>query len=240
MDIFPPPLLFKIPLSKALVARNMGCPISLKLRKISVATRSDSPPGLKVSVGFHFMSVPRSRNDQWLEENFFKISSTRVELSRHTCSFCGFLHTMSLCIDMKMILPWSCSGFHAKVSINLWFSWRFCNVVNLGKIIHSNSIGSLYCLKPLNQSYFSVPSFVWHRELTDFPKTQHRIWEYMNVWLWEIDHPLHRPSGTAFHLQIFPNLFLTLLRFPIFVLESIFESHRTIFLQSVSQCKFSE
>ena len=72
----------------------MGCPFSLRLRIMSSATRSHSPPGLKVSVAFHFVSVPRPRNDQWLEENFFTNLPTRVELSRHTCSFCGFPHTI--------------------------------------------------------------------------------------------------------------------------------------------------
>ena len=67
-------------------------------------------------------------------------------------------------------------GFH-----KIFISWRICNVVNPGKIIHSNSIdspsipsNSLYCLnfKPIQ---FGFLFFVWLRELTDFPKTQYRL-----------------------------------------------------------------
>ena len=64
---------------------------------------------------------------------------------------------MSLNIDMKIIRPWNCAG-SLILFMNLWTSSTSCNVVNPGKIFHSNSIGSpstvskvLYCDESLNQ-----------------------------------------------------------------------------------------
>ena len=68
------------------------------------------------------------------------------------------LHMMSLNIDMKIIRPWNCAG-PPILFMNSWTLSTSCNVVNPGKIFHSNSIGSpsivskvLYCGESLNQS----------------------------------------------------------------------------------------
>ena len=68
-----------------------------------------------------------------------------------------------------------------------------------------------------------------------FPRHNTESGKIINFLLLRDWSPLHRSPGPVFHLQRFPNLFLTLLRFPIFTLESIFESHRTISLQLASQ-----
>ena len=63
---------------------------------------------------------------------------------------------------MKMIRPVSSSGFSLIFDMNSWTLLQSCNVVNPGKIFHSNSIGSpsivskvLYCDELLNQLNFS-------------------------------------------------------------------------------------
>ena len=63
---------------------------------------------------------------------------------------------MSLNIDMKIIRPLSSDG-SLILDMNVWFLLQSCNVVNPGKIFHSNSIGSptiafkvLYCDELLN------------------------------------------------------------------------------------------
>ena len=63
---------------------------------------------------------------------------------------------------MKMIRPVNSSGFSLIFDMNSWTLLQSCNVVNPGKIFHSNSIGSpsivskvLYCDELLNQLNFS-------------------------------------------------------------------------------------
>ena len=49
---------------------------------------------------------------------------------------------MSLNIDIKIILPVKVSGISSNFNSKSVTSWQSCNVVNPGKIFHSNSIGS--------------------------------------------------------------------------------------------------
>ena len=123
-----------------------------------------------------------------------------MTLARHTRSFCDSLHTMSLYIDMKMILPLSCSGSQFKSFNNFWISRRMCNVVCPGFIIHSNSIGSPSILSnSLHESFqFGSPFIVWLRERTYLPKTQYRVWEYVNFCLREIDYLFVVLQGQSF------------------------------------------
>ena len=67
----------------------------------------------------------------------------------------------SLNIDMKIIRPLNCDGSPILV-MNSWTLLMSCNVVNPGKIFHSNSIGSpstvskvLHCGESLKQINFS-------------------------------------------------------------------------------------
>ena len=79
----------------------------------------------------------------------------------HSRSLSSDDHMMSLNIDMKLIRPLNCDGSPILV-MNSWTLMMSCNVVNPGKIFHSNSIGSpsivskvLYCGESLNQLNFS-------------------------------------------------------------------------------------
>ena len=49
---------------------------------------------------------------------------------------------MSLNIDMKIIRLLNYSGLSLIFDMNSWTLLQSCNVVNPGKIFHSNSIGS--------------------------------------------------------------------------------------------------
>ena len=136
IDNFPFPLLRRAPHSKALVPRNAGCPLSLKLIIMASATRSHSPFGLYVWVPYHFFSDPGSRNDQCPCANLLACSAT-VFWIRNTQFFLSpFLHTMSLYIDMKMIRPGNRSGSHSIWVIMFWISARNCNVENPAKFFH--------------------------------------------------------------------------------------------------------
>ena len=81
------------------------------------------------------------------------MTNVLLELAIHSVSLSLFHHMMSLIIDMKIIRPWDWSG-SLTLFMNFWTSWTSCNVVNPGKIIHSNSIGSpsIVSNESLNQS----------------------------------------------------------------------------------------
>ena len=157
-DNFPPPLLLSVPRENGLVARKTGCPLSLNLIIINQSTRSHFPPGLSSLLEYHFISDPGPRNDRCPAGNLFANRDIRVELAIHSVSLSLYLHMMSLNIDMKIFRPWNCSGSPI-LFMNFWTSWTICNVVNPGKIFHSNSIGSpsivskvLHCDEFLNRS----------------------------------------------------------------------------------------
>ena len=92
---------------------------------------------------------------------------------------------MSLNIDMKMIRPVNYHGFSFIFDMNSWTLLQSCNVVNPGKIFHSNSIGSpsilsnaLYCGELLNhvnltsQTVFDCGfSFIFPRHNTESENT---------------------------------------------------------------------
>ena len=139
--VLPPPLLLDCPLAKALVYRNIGWPDLWKFCIIFSAVRSQDPFGLQLYVAYHFFSEPSPRKDQWPRGNLRAYSSTLFWIisTKLFISFCS--HTMSLSIDMKMILLLSPAGTHCNSPILLWISLRMPAVVNLGKIFHSNSMG---------------------------------------------------------------------------------------------------
>ena len=79
-----------------------------------------------------------------------------------------------------MILPWKCSSSHFNSAIIFWISARIPNVVNPGKIFHSNSIGSpsirsnsLKWRDSMNHLILFLPGSdgIW----TDSSQTQHWI-----------------------------------------------------------------
>ena len=90
---------------------------------------------------------------------------------------------MSLNIDMKMIRPVKSSGSTLNLDSNSWTLLQSCNVVNPGKIFHSNSIGTpsilskvLYCdeLFEPRQPFFPIAMFDCGFSFT-FPRQQYRI-----------------------------------------------------------------
>ena len=142
MDFSPYPLLFNSPLCNALLARNAGCPLSAKLSIMPSAVFSHSPSGLLTWVLYHFFSDPSPRNDQCPRVNLWAYWVSMKAFAIQFPLFPRFLQSMSLCIDMKMILPLNSSGKHLDSVIIFWISTRIPNVVNPGKFFHSSSIGS--------------------------------------------------------------------------------------------------
>ena len=161
IDNFPPPLLLSIPRDNGLVARKTGCPLSLNLVIINSATLSHSLCGLSMQIEYHFFSDLSPKNDQRPAGNLFANIDTSVASALHSCSLSSDHHLMLLNIDLKIIRPLICDESPILV-MNFWTLLMSCNVVNPGKIFHSNSIGSptivskvLNCGESLNQLNFS-------------------------------------------------------------------------------------
>ena len=123
MDFFPPPLLFNSPLSKALVARNTGCPLSAKLSMMTSAVLFHSPCGLLTRVPYHFLTTT---SQKWPTSVLELLGiCCNIHWIRHTISMISLCsHTMSLFVDMKMILPLNGSGSHFDSVIVFWISKR--------------------------------------------------------------------------------------------------------------------
>ena len=140
IEVFPPALLLNSPLSKALVQKNIGWPGPAMFCSIFSAVRFQDPSGLQSKVPHRFFSDPGPRKDQWPRGNLSAYSLSIVsELFTHNSSFPSASHTMSLNIDMKMILPMKFSDSHCNSLIICWILLRIATVVNFGKIFHSNS-----------------------------------------------------------------------------------------------------
>ena len=111
----------------------------------------------------------------------FAKKDASVELAIHSVSLSLCHHMMSLNIDMKIIRPWNCSG-SPTLLMNFWTSWTSSNVVDNGKMFHSNPIGSpsivskvLSCDELLNQVNFSSHATFDCGFLLIFSKAQYRI-----------------------------------------------------------------
>ena len=125
-----------------LVARKTGCPLSANVNIIFSAIWSHSPCGLSSLTEYHVFSDPDKRNDHCPAPNLFANRGTSWAFDSHSTLLSFDPHEMSLNIDMKMILPLKFSGVSFDLNNNSWNSWLSCNVLNPGKIFHSNSIGS--------------------------------------------------------------------------------------------------
>ena len=81
-------------------------------------------------------------NDHCPLPNFLAYKDTSRAFARHSCSLSLIPQEMSLNIDMNRILPVKVSGASPKsLSRSLTLS-QSCNVLNPGKMFHSNSVGS--------------------------------------------------------------------------------------------------
>ena len=142
IDNFPAPLLLSTPLDNGLVDRKTGCLLSANVNIICSAFLSHFPCGLISLVEYHFFSDPGPRNDHLPGESLLAEIETSLAFNSHSCSLSLDPHEMSLNIDMKMIRPVSSSGSTLFFDRNCWTLLQSCDVVNPGKIFHSNSIGS--------------------------------------------------------------------------------------------------
>ena len=106
------PLLFHSPLSNALVARNTGCPLSAKLSIMPSTVLSHSPSSLWGWVQYQFFSGPGPRNDPCPRVNLRAHSVTLRAFAIQSSLLPPFPQSMSLYFDMKLILPFNCSGSH--------------------------------------------------------------------------------------------------------------------------------
>ena len=95
---------------------------------------------------------------------------------------------MSLNIDMKMARPVNFSGVTLNLNSNSCTLWLSCNVVNPGKIFHSNSTGSPSILSKALSSVWTFeprqsvfPCNIWLRVLVHLSKTQDTIWEFVGL-----------------------------------------------------------
>ena len=70
---------------------------------------------------------------------------------------------------------WNSLVFHL---ISTWISWLSCNVLNLGKIFHSNSIGSACDLRASRQLLFG---FETHPGAITFPPEAESLWSHIST-----------------------------------------------------------
>ena len=122
IDSFPCPLLLRIPLDNGVVARKVGCPLSVQ--------NSTSFQNLDQQM----TTVPTP--------NFLTNTLTTPAFAKHSSLLPSLSQEMSLNIDINKILPVRVSGVCPKSLSRSLILPQSCNVVNPGKMFHSNSVGS--------------------------------------------------------------------------------------------------
>ena len=180
-------LAFKDPHSKALVARNTGCPLSPKVIIIILAKSSHCPFSLYVSVPHHVVSYPGPKNDQCPSRNFLAWSATPTELAIHISLLRESPHMMSLFIDMKMMPSFelfmvTIHIVHHSVNLgeNLQRSESWENIPLEFCWFSVDSIQFSFLVGALEPIQFAVPCsivlWIWRR----LSETQNRILQYMD------------------------------------------------------------
>ena len=92
------------------------------------------------SAEYHFFSEPGPINDHCPTPNLFASTLTTLAFAKHSSLLPFLSQEMSLNIDMNRILPVKVSGvFPMSLSRSLILS-QSCNLVNPGKMFHSNSV----------------------------------------------------------------------------------------------------
>ena len=142
IDNCPPPLLLSTPPDNGLVARKIGHPLAVNSNNILSAILSHSPCGLSALIDYRFLSEPGPRNDDCPTPNLFSYREKSWAFDSHSFLLSFDLHEMSLNNDIEIIRPVNFSGSTLNLVSNSWTLLQSCNVVNPGKIFHSNSIGS--------------------------------------------------------------------------------------------------
>ena len=165
-----PLLCRRIPRLNALILVKTGL-VSLKFCTIFAALEFHFPSGLQFLAPYHFISFPGPINVLWPCGNCCAYNFTLSEFEIQVSSTFPFSHSMSLNIDMNMILSENRSGstfWHCK---SFWISCKICNVVNPGKYstrlqllhhrFHKNSYAAQYILNSFTWLYhFSLASFL--------------------------------------------------------------------------------
>ena len=121
------------------------CPFQISFEKPASEHSFDNFCLSRSSANFRSYSCNKSScaNDVELWDMALALGNLSRYHQRFTYLTFGSFVPFTLYIDMKMILPWNCSGSHLNSAIIFWISSRIPNVVNPGKFYHSNSIGSL-------------------------------------------------------------------------------------------------
>ena len=169
IDSFPCPWLLSRPLDNGLVARKIGHPLSANSTNILSAILSHTPCGLSSLIQYHFFSETGPMNYHCPFPNLFAYRDTSLAFARHSFPLSFDPQDMTLNIDINMILPVKFSGVSSNLNSKRLTSSLSCNVLNPGKIFHSNSIGSpsilskfLYFGEDFNHPNFcSHASFDW-------------------------------------------------------------------------------
>ena len=106
-------------------------------------------------------------NDHCPFPNLFAYRDTSRAFAKHSFSLSFVPQEMSLNIDINRILPVGFSGVSPNLYSKLLTSSLSCNVLNPGKIFHSNSIGSQSILSMFLQFWedFTHPNLCSHASL---------------------------------------------------------------------------
>ena len=109
---------------------------------------------------------------------------TTPAFAKHSSLLPSLSQEMSLNIDINKILPVKVSGVCPKSLSRSLILSQSCNVVNPGKMFHSNSVGSPLIAVIISVAFLGndpcnsvLPSFVRFRMLKDPTEAQHRIRE---------------------------------------------------------------
>ena len=142
MDTFPFPLLFNWPLDNGVVERKMGCPLSANSSNISSATWSPSSLWDYSRKDTTSSREPGPMKDHWPIPNLPANVFTMLAFLRHSSLLSYQSQKMSLNIDINRILPVKDSGVCPKELSRSLILSQSCNIVNPGKMFHSNSVDS--------------------------------------------------------------------------------------------------
>ena len=119
----------------------IGCPLSANSSNTCSAILSQALCGL-FSEEYHFFSEPGPINDHCPIPNLLASTFTTPAFAKHSSLLPFQSQEMSLNIDRNRILLVKVSGDCPQELSTLLILSQSCNVVNLGKMFHSNSVDS--------------------------------------------------------------------------------------------------
>ena len=217
------------------MAWNVGWPLNLKLSILRCADSSYFPQGVTLSVLHHVISEPAPRNDQWPEANLLAYMLTIL------CTCRTDLFVVRICpidvVEHRQEDNSSLMVFFTAFSMNPWVSGsrsrRFAVMCVLGTfsirtLLDRRRFHPVLCIDvSLWTTKADFPTQCWNMVFVYFPDTQHRVREYVNFCLPELDRLLFVRQGQLFPRRLIPAQICHSRYFQIFVREPIFVSHRT-------------